>query len=234
MTIGALAIADTSGWRGLVVPTDPIEFWTLALTAATVGLAVVAYLGLRSVALSKKDMLNRATRESVQCAIDRCDEMSRELLPLYMAILSELGAKKVALFVSGPSQVSFEEREEVEKINAAIAWMRTLDSALLPKLIDFMNRLECWSMCFTNDPALADEKVAFDPCSTVFCQMVMSLYPALLTQRRANPASGPFQNVVTLFKGWYSKKAQGQMLEQLARLQSEGSKLPPPVGTELD
>lgn len=234
MLLAPLLSTDTTGWRGLVVPSDSIAFWTFALTLATIGLAVVAYLGLRSVALSKKDMLNRATRESVQCAIDRCAEMSRELLPLYMAILGELGAKKVPLFVSDPSQVSFDQGEEVKKINSAIAWMRTLDSALLPKVIDLMNRLECWSMCFTNDPALADEKVAFDPCSTVFCQMVMSLYPALLTQRRANPASGPFQNVVTLFKGWYSKKAQGQMLEQLARLQSDGSKLPPPVGTRLD
>jgi hypothetical protein len=73
-------------------------------------------------------------------------------------------------------------------------------------------------------------EVAFEPCSTVFCQMVMSLYPMLLTQRRANPASGPYQNVVTLFQGWYAKKAQGQMLDQLRRLQSDVSRLPPTIG----
>ena len=230
----ALPAAASVSWRALMVPTNPTEFWTLALTAATVALVAVAYFGLRSVALSKKDMLNRATRETVQCAIDHCDAMARELLPLYMVILGEFAARSIPLFVSDPAQVSFEEREEIDKINAAIGWMGNLDSALLAKTIDLTNRLECWSMSFTHDPALAAEEVAFDPCSTVFCQMVMSLYPSLLTQRRANPASGPFQNVVTLFNGWYAKKEQGQMLEKLARLQSDGSKLPPPLGASLD
>lgn len=206
----------------------------MALTVATIALAAVAFFGLRSVALSKKDMLNRARRESVQCAVDRCDEMARELLPLYVEVVAELAAKGVAVFVSDPSQVSFEEREETRKINSAIAWVKTLDHGLEAGTIALMNRLECWSMSFTTDPALADEQVAFDPCSTVFCQMVMSLYPSFLTQRRGNPASGPYQNVVTLFKGWYARKAQGPMLAQLERLQTDGSRLRPPIGIRLD
>jgi len=228
-----IAPSDSS-LLGLVTPVNAGEFWTCALTVATAALALVAYFGLRSVALSKQDMLNRAKRESVQCAIDRSDEMARELLPRYMELIAALAARRVPVFVIDPSQVSFEEREEVRKINSAIAWVGRLDHGLLVKAIDLMNRLECWSMSFTNDPALADEHVAFDPCSTVFCQMVMSLYPAFLTQRRANPASGPFQNVVTLFKGWYAKKARGPMLDQLKRLQTDGSGLPAPIGTSLD
>jgi|GEM_PF-6055150 hypothetical protein len=64
--------------------------------------------------------------------------------------------------------------------------------------------------------------------------MVMGLYPAFLTHRRTNPASGPFQNSVTLFKGWYARKAQGPIFEQLKRFQSDGARLPPPIGTRLD
>ena len=60
--------------------------------------------------------------------------------------------------------------------------------------------------------------------------MVMLLYPMLLTQRRTNPASGPFQNTVTLFKGWYGKKAAGELLEQLKRVESGSTALPPPIG----
>lgn len=86
-------------------------------------------------------------------------------------------------------------------------------------------------MAFTHDPSLADESVAFDPCSIVFCQMVMLLYPMFLTQRRANPSSGPYQNVVTLFQGWYAKQAKGDLLEQLKRLQEDGTKLPPTIGS---
>jgi hypothetical protein len=221
-------------WWSFFPPTDAASLWTMVVALATVGLSFAAVRGLRSLRLTRTEMTNRATRESYQCAIDRCDEMARELLPALTKLFDELTARKVFFFVTETHQVSFDEKEELKKINSAIAWMRQLNSDELRRMIELMNRLEVWSMYFTTDPALAAQKVAYEPCSTPFCQLVMALYPALLTQRRLNPASGPFQNVVTLFKGWYAKKAQGPMLEQLARLQSDGAKLPEPVGTSLD
>jgi hypothetical protein len=214
------------------VPHSAPDFWTMVLALATVGVVIVAWRGLRSLGLTRTEMKNRATRESAQCAIDRCDEMSRQLLPTFTELFRELTGKGVPLFVDNPDQVSFEEKEETKKINRAIKWMGALDDGQLQRALQLMNGLECWSMPFTHDPALAAEKVAFKPCSAVFCQMVMSLYPALLTQRRTNPASGPFQNVVTLFNGWYAKQAQGPMLEQLERFQSDGAKLPPTIGNQ--
>ena len=223
-----LLAADTVSWRELIVPTDPVEFWTFAMTIVTVGLGLVAFFGLRSVSLSKADMKNRGTREAAQAAIDHCDQMARVLIPAYLEILE--GLRGVPLFVNDPSQVSFEKTEETRKINQAIQWMSHVDRPLSDKTIDFMNRLETWSMSFTHNPSLADERVAFEPCSAVFCQMVMSMYPMLLTQRRMNPASGPYQNIVMLFKGWYAKKAAGDLLDQLKRVQAEGQHLPPTIG----
>ena len=177
-------LTASGGWKTLVVPTTPIEFWTLALTIATVALAAVAFFGLRAVALSKKDMTNRTTREAAQCTIDRCNEMARELIPMYLDILAGLTAQKVPMFVHDVGEVSFEKNEETEKINDAIAWMGKVDSALLNKTV----------------------------------------------QRRANLESGPYQNIVTLFRGWYARKAQDAMLEQLMRMQSEGPMLPKAIG----
>jgi hypothetical protein len=216
----------------MMQPTNPTEFWAMVTGLATVALALMAAIGLISLLLAKSDMWNRTTRESVQSAIDHCDEMARELVPMYTNILNALRDQKLPLFISNPSEVSFEKTEEIKKINHAIEWMGKLDRAMLDKTVHLMNKLETWSMPFTHDPALADEKVAFEPCSTVFCQMVMGLYPMFLTQRRANPASGPFQNVVTLFQAWYAKTAQGPMLEQLKRLQVDGSRLPPTIGSK--
>lgn len=221
---------DTSGWEHLVVPTNPIEFWTAALTGATLLLAVVAGVGLRSIAVSKKDMKDRNTREAAQATIRLCVEMGRELLPEYNAVMAGLHAKGISLFVSDAGQVSFEQTEEVRKINLAIQWMHQLNGELISQVVAFMNHLETWSMSFTHDPSPADQNVAFEPCSSVFCQMVMSMYPMLLTQRRTNPASGPFQNTVTLFKGWYTKKARDQLLEQLKRVQADEPQLPPTIG----
>ena len=226
----AITTADLAQWWAVFAPADATSAWTMVLALGTIALAIVACFGLRSLSLARTETRNRATRESVQCAVDRCNEMARELLPLYTEIMANLAARKVALFVTDPAQVSFEEMEEVQKINSAIAWVGKLEADLLTKTVQLINGLECWSMSFTHNPSLADEKFAFEPCSTVFCQMVMGLYPSLLTHRRTNPASGPFQNVVTLFTGWYARKAQGPMFEQLKRLQSDGSKLPLPIG----
>jgi len=216
----------------LLQPTNPDQYWAMITGMGTIALAIVAAFGLTSLLLLKRDMQNRTTREAVQSSIDHCDEMARELVPMYTEILNALRALKLPLFVSDPSEVSFEKTEEVKKINDAIEWIGKLDPGLLDKTVPLMNKLETWSMPFTHNPALADEKVAFEPCSTVFCQMVMGLYPMFLAQRRANPASGPYQNVVTLFQAWYAKTAQGPMLEQLKRLQVDGSRLPPTIGNK--
>jgi hypothetical protein len=214
----------------LLQPTNPDQFWAMISGMGTIALVIVAALGLTSLLLLKRDMQNRTTREAVQSSIDHCDEMARELVPMYTEILNALRAQGLPLFVSDPSEVSFEKTEEVKKINSAIEWMGRLAPELLDKTVPLMNQLETWSMAFTHDPSLADEKVAFEPCSTVFCQTVMGLYPMFLAQRRTNPASGPYQNVVTLFQGWYAKTAQVPMLEQLKRLQVDGARLPPTIG----
>lgn len=186
-------------------------------------------------ALSKKDMRDRNTRESALTTIERCVEMRSEMLPEFTLIMNSLHTKGIKLFVTDGAEVSFHATEEVKKINSAISWMRQLaaDGDLLQKVIRFMNQLETWSMSFTHDPAPANESFAFEPCSSVFCQMVIAMYPMLLTQRRLNPASGPYQNTVTLFRGWYAKKAKDQLLEQLKR-QEEGPKLPPQIGTRRE
>lgn len=118
-----IPLADSS-LLAVMVPANAGEFWTCALTVATAALAVVAFLGLRSVALSKKDILNRARRESAQCAVDKCNEMRRELMPLYTEIIADLAEKAVPVFVAEASQVSFEEREEIRKIASAVEWVR--------------------------------------------------------------------------------------------------------------
>ena len=224
--------ADTFAWSDLLTPADGLEAWTAILALATIALVAVAAIGLRSLSLTRKDIGNRNTREIAQHTIDRCREMCDELIPLLGQFLEGLSEKGVALFVEDAGQVSFKADEEAKKINAAIHWMEKLEPELLAQTITLANKLECWSTSFTHDPALADQEFAFEPCSSVYCQMIMMLYPAFLTQRRTNPASGPYQNAVTLFESWYSTKQQAQLLEQLERAKEDEGKLPPLIGNE--
>jgi hypothetical protein len=216
----------------VIVPEDSTAFWTFVLAIATIFLATVGCFGLRSIAISRTDMRDRNTRESAVLTIRLCSELRGELLPKFVSILESLNARGIRFFVTDAAEVSFHATEEVRKINAAIAWLKQIekDPGFMRTVLDFMNHLETWSMSLTHDPAPANENFAFDPCSSVYCQMVMVMYPMLLTQRRLNPASGPFQNTIILFQNWYRRKSRQQLLEQLER-QADGPRLPPLIGT---
>jgi hypothetical protein len=135
---------------------------TVGVVFATIGVAIVAYSGLRAIALSKKDMKNRAIREETQCAIDRCNEMGGELLPLFMSFVREIGAKGVPIMIRDPAQVSFHKAEEAKKIAEGQTWISKLDRDTQDRSIHLLNSLECWAMSFTTDPSLADERSVFD------------------------------------------------------------------------
>ena len=62
----------------------------------------------------------------------------------------------------------------------------------------------------------------------------MEVWSMHFTLGLADPVSGPFQNVVLLFRDWYSTKAKAQLLKVLQRHQTRGPSLPPPIGTVLD
>lgn len=254
MTQQASASADAlGGWGALMRPTNPTEFWMLAafivsLTGVLLAgvLAYFAWKGLRSIKHAqdslnlaqeqakreREDVLTRIERDARQSAIDRCNELAREILPMHMEVMSEILAKGVDLFVKSANQVSFNEKEETEKINDAIGWLKRVDAPSRVKLTNVMNRIEGWAMVFTN--GLAKESIAVEPCSNVFCQLVMALYPAYLVHRRANPAGGPYQNTVNLYRKWYGQRTKGDLLEQLKRVTSEEVPLPPLLGTSLD
>ena len=61
----------------------------------------------------------------------------------------------------------------------------------------------------------------------------MEVWSMHFTLGLADPVSGPFQNVVLLFRDWYSTKAKAQLLKVLQRHQTRGPSLPPPIGTVL-
>lgn len=248
-------VADSVASSSLVWPRDPMEFWTLAMFVVALGsgfvalwLAIMARRGLASInhtqksldltqkalALTQADMLNRAKRDSIQCAVDRCNEMAMEIVPMLVKMFGDMKTAGSVGFVKDPSEVSFESDEEVKKINAAIGWMGKLTPDLLKQTVPLMNRVESWSMCFTK--GLADRDVAYQPCSMILLQLVTALYPCYLTQRRLNPASGPYQNTVDLFLEWhgqFTKKKLDEQFELLKRAQEGGTKLPPPIGTDL-
>jgi hypothetical protein len=227
-------------WIELLRPTNPTEFWTLVAGLGTAVLAGLAWSGLRSLGLTKSDMLTRATRDARECAIARSEEMASRLLPLNSEILESFAKAKVPVFVQNAGDVKFDPDNQTD-LPRAHAWMKTIGVDMYNKSIGLLNALEGWAMYFTN--GLADHEIAFPPCGPIYCSMIVQNY-AILLNCRAGPGDGNFPNAVALFKGWNEMLdrqerglKQGALLQELARLQAKGAlnhPLPKPLGTHLD
>lgn len=222
----------------LIKPTNPTEFWTMAMTVLTLGLIVVAWRGLHSLQLAKADMLTRSQREARACAIARCEEMAGEIIEKNGELITRFAELELPVFVDSPDVVLFDPDTSAH-LNRAQTWLAQVPPELRSDCITQMNRLEAWSMYFTN--GVADHSIAFGPCAPVFCGMVVRYYPFLLV-RRAGHSSGKFPNTVKLFKSWRSQiEAQTdgvkmqELVQKLSTLQALRKKndpqLPPPLGT---
>lgn len=220
-------------------PTDAAGFWEMIEAIFNGALFVAAVIGLRSLVLTKRAMLTQAKRDARACAIARCEEWAREVIPRNGEIFKIFAQHKVQVFVKTIPEVRFDP-DNFDEIKNAQAWLKALPEGVPKMMITHLNALEGWAMYFTH--ALADPDVAFGPCAPTYCTHVLQYYPMLLVLR-ANRGSGKFPNVVKLFKAWTAKfemEQDGQemrmLLKQLGALQSKGpapvDPLPPPLGTD--
>lgn len=222
----------------LITPVDPVGFWTMALTIATVGLAWVAWRGLRVLALTKSDMLTRAERESRQCAISRSEAMAAVIIPANRLLSSKLGEAAIPVFVKSPDEVSF-DLNKADHLPRANEWIAKLPADLHNDCVGHINLLEAWAMYFTN--GLADHKIAFGPCAPVFCGQMAQYFPVLIVHR-ANQRSGKYPNAVKLFETWRHELEMAESgikmkelvdkISELQRRKVRPKPLPSPLGTD--
>lgn len=227
--------------KNLIVPHDPVAFWTMALTFATAWLAIVALRGLGGLGLTKSDILTRAQREARHCAIARAEDMAKVLIPANRELSMKLGEALIPVFVRSAEEVSF-DRNKVDRImGRANTWVTSMPPALQMECISYLNRLEAWSMYFTN--GLADDEIAFGPCAPTYCSQIAQYFPVLIVHR-ANQRSGKYPNAVKLFETWWHKLKEEesgiQMKELVAKIselqhrKAAPNPLPKPIGTQLD
>jgi len=231
-------VADTvvTTWESLLVPTSPTETWAMATFFANVAVAVVAYLGLRSLTLSKKDMLDRAKREARTEAVRKCIEFGSDIIPLNGEVSNQLLANRVPVFVLDAEKAVFGETDDPSEVKRAVKWVESLPPDLQNLTIRLLNRLEVWAMPFAHQ--LADHDIAFEPCARVYCQIVIQYYPSLLALRR-NTTDGKFRNVIAVYDDWSTrllsqdKSKQAQiLLSEVSKYQSSGMGLKPPIGVQ--
>jgi len=227
--------------RHFLNPTNPIQVWALLDTvadtvaaAAAVAVAGAAVIGLRSLSLTRTEMVNRAKREGKHAAIQRLEELAKELIPDNIPILTLIGQAKVTAFVN-VGGIAFDP--DPKDLTAARAWVKALPQGAESQIIGFLNRLEAWSTYFTT--GVADEEVAFGPVAPVLRAWIGLYYPILLILR-ANRRSGVFPNLVTLYSVWTDKMDEAQLAQQMSDVEAQlerhryKKKLPGVIGSDID
>lgn len=234
--------APTVKWLDAhVMPHNPEQFWTFVAAAFSIGVFIAAWKGLRSLRLTRHELVTRAEREGRQCAISRCEELADEIIPQNTKLLNAMAEAGVPPFVSSASELQFDP-DNPQLLNKAIDWFNALKPELRGDSILLLNRLEAWSMYFTQ--RLADPEVAFKPAAPFVVSTVAQLYAVLLIMRSDGAHSGKYPNLVELFQAWRGEmdkvnrgKQVGELLERVRTLQREGTpsaKLQRPLGTDLD
>lgn len=224
----------------VIIPQEPEAFWAFISAAANFILVYVAWKGLKSLGLTKRDMLTRAQRDARASAIARCEEFANVLLPLNHPNLEMMAKQKVPVFVKNEADVRLDP-DNREHLDKAIEWWNAAPFELRQGMVNLLNKTEAWAMYFTKQ--LADPDVAYGPCAPAFCSMVLQFYPVLLVHRNASNASGKYPNLVALYKEWIAglqaeKRGMkaGDLLKEAEKLQREGvvppRTLPPPLGLE--
>jgi hypothetical protein len=226
----------------LIIPTNPTEFWTMIAGVGTAALTVMGFIGLRSLVLTKKDMLTRAQRDARESAIERFEEMAGTILPDNARLWTAIAASKIdPILVPNPGAVRFDP-ENQEHVNLAKKVREKLSSEVVKDTIFFLNQLETWAAYFTK--RLADHEIAFGPCAAVFCSAVWQHY-AILLKCRADTTAGKVPNLVELFTSWRGQLADAELAlreedlekQQAALMTARGknkSTLQPPLGFDLD
>ena len=227
--------------RATVVPSNPSEFWSFVSALASLAVLWVAVRGLKSLRLTREGMLNQANREARACAIERSEEFAREIIEMNASIVNTFAALRIPVFVEDAARVKFDP-DPLDELPRAAEWFGKLPAETQSECIQMLNRLEAWSMYFTQQ--LADSTVAFGPCGPYFCSRVVQFYACLLLMRNNDESSGKYPNLVALFKDWIAELEdekrglqRGHLLEQLAELQAKGSRrrtIKPPLGTQLE
>jgi hypothetical protein len=223
----------------LITPIDAVGFWTMLMTIVTIALACIAWRGLRSLNLTKTDMLTRSKREARQCAISRCEELAKVIIPANQRLSSKLGAAQIPVFVKSPEEVTFDPKKS-DHLPKAREWVSKLPTSLHNDCIHHINMLEGWAMYFTN--LIADEQIAFGPCAPVFCSQMAQYFPVFVVHR-ANQRSGKYPNAVKLFEIWRHRLETAEsgikmqeLVEKISELQKRPSgpqPLPLPLGTDI-
>jgi hypothetical protein len=185
----------------LLRPRTTADAYALVTAATTIVLALVGIVGLSSLRLTKKDMINRELRQQKMTAIEQVKEFADVITPANAAFVTEINKLKIGTLVDA-ADVRF-GAEEKKHLALAEQYRKKLGPEIDRTAILNLNAVEAWGMHF--DEGLAIEEIAFHPCARAYCLLVTQYYGHLVSLRAQPHASGQFSSTVQRYLRWSSR-----------------------------
>jgi hypothetical protein len=207
-------------------PNHFLAFLEGASYVATVGVLVVAIIGLKQLKISKDEARLNAKRDAARLANEQLKYYLEKIIPLQNELDEIIKKQRITIF----KQSSF--KREGDKLSVKLAPTDTFMDQLekvVGVFVEINNALEAFSSYFTS--ALADEKIAFKAVGSTFCDSVKQSLPLIASGQDR----GSYQNTIELYFMWQERlerqslSAQKKELEH--QLETMGGKEIIPLGT---
>lgn len=184
------------------------EVITMLYYIVSIGLAAGVFIAIKQLNLMKKDIKTKNKRASVEKSIEYLNWFATSFIPLQAEYIKKLGDKHVILsmrdhkkeFVA--SELSFKTHAE------------SISNKLDAGVLDLANQLEFFSAAMMS--GLADEELAFNPLSQVFCNFVDRHHDFYCFSRQDREHN--FSNTVELYKVWAGKLHSNELLKETKEL----------------
>lgn len=181
----------------------------------SIGLLIGVFVAIQQLKLMKEDFRVKNKRASIEHSIEYLNLFSTEFIPKtgeYEERTIEEGIK----YYEGPFNEQFVFDEDCNLDSDEIR--KNLVISHRCGAVGVMNRFEYFSAALLS--GVADEDLAFNPLSRLFCDYVEKLYvPICFSRRDGNTTS--FSNTVGLYNKWKKRLTKMELEKKRSELEKE-------------
>lgn len=178
---------------------DAIITFIQLLNYVTAGpvLAIIAFIGLRQIKVSKDSIRINSKRDAYKIAAEQCGNFASKILPLFGKFEEDLKTKNIKFFDKFDIRI---ERDAINvKLKDAISQKDLKKIYSSEYLSDLLNSLEGYSMYFVQ--GVAADNVGYFTTGKGYCGIIKELIPLLFHEFK----EGYYRNTYQLFLKWNNR-----------------------------
>lgn len=173
-------------------------------------LVIGVFIAISQLKLQKKVTQTANKREAINKSIEYLNIYATECIPISSEIaecLKENGIDNNTWKIS--KDFRFNDKFKKDK-GFLVKYIRSLNGT---EPIDLLNKLEVLSTAFNS--GLADERLAFNPLSKIYCNTIRNLYPLICILKDNDDSDEGYSNIIKLYGIWEDRRNKIKIEKEL-------------------